>query len=110
MLVTEPAQAKWLELLEKQGKKPDDTLLRLSIKGGGCSGFQKGLDYCSSEDLTDMDVVTEFGEVKAVVDAKSMLFLHAATIDFVDGLMGAGFHIQIPSATNTCGCGDSFSA
>ena len=69
MLVTEPAQIKWIELLEKQGKKSDDTLLRLSIKGGGCSGFQKGLDYCPSEDITEMDVVTEHGEVKAVVDA-----------------------------------------
>ena len=110
MLVTEPAQIKWIELLEKQGKKSDDTLLRLSIKGGGCSGFQKGLDYCSSEDLTELDVVTEHGEVRAVVDAKSMLFLHDATIDYVDGLMGAGFTIVIQSAKNTCGCGDSFSA
>ena len=46
MLVTETAQAKWLELLEKQGKDPTDTLLRLSIQGGGCSGFQKKLNYC----------------------------------------------------------------
>ena len=73
-------------------------------------GFKKGLDYCSSDDLTELDVVTEFGEVRAVVDAKSMLFLHDATIDYVDGLMGAGFTITIPSAKNTCGCGDSFSA
>ena len=110
MLVTEPAQAKWIELLEKQGKKADDTLLRLSIKGGGCSGFSKELDYCSSESITDMDVIAEHGEVKSVIDAKSMLFLHDATIDYVDGLMGAGFTITIPSAKNTCGCGDSFSA
>lgn len=110
MLVTETAQAKWLELLEKQGKDPIDTLLRLSIQGGGCSGFQKKLNYCPSEDATEMDIITEHGEVKAVVDAKSLLFLHDATIDFVDGLMGSGFHITIPSATNSCGCGESFSA
>ena len=109
MTITESAQAKWLDLVEKL-ELPQDTHLRVAIKGGGCSGFSKELDYCSSESITDMDVIAEHGEVKSVIDAKSMLFLHDATIDYVDGLMGAGFTIVIPSAKNTCGCGDSFSA
>ena len=109
MTITESAQAKLLDLVEKL-ELPQDTHLRVAIKGGGCSGFSKELDYCSSESITDMDVITEHGEVKAVIDAKSMRFLHDATIDYVDGLMGAGFTIVIPSAKNTCGCGDSFSA
>tara|TARA_R100000808_G_scaffold5665_1_gene17048 strand:+ start:4245 stop:4574 length:330 start_codon:yes stop_codon:yes gene_type:complete len=109
MTITESAQAKWLDLVEKL-ELPQDTHLRVAIKGGGCSGFSKELDYCSSESITDMDVIAEHGEVKSVIDAKSMLFLHDATIDYVDGLMGAGFTITIPSAKNTCGCGESFSA
>ena len=55
-------------------------------------------------------MVTDHGDVKAVVDAKSMLFLHDAVVDYIDGLMGAGFNITIPSAKNSCGCGESFSA
>ena len=109
MTITESAQAKWLDLVEKL-ELPQDTHLRVAIKGGGCSGFSKELDYCSSESITDMDVIAEHGEVKSGIDAKSMLFLHDATIDYVDGLMGAGFTITIPSAKNTCGCGESFSA
>jgi iron-sulfur cluster assembly protein len=54
-------------------------------------------------------MVTEHGLVKAVVDMKSLLYLADATIDYFDGLMGAGFTIDIPSAKNTCGCGESFS-
>ena len=108
MVITEPAQTKWIELLEKADKKPQDTLLRLAIRGGGCSGFEKVLDYCPIEEVEDIDVVIEQGHVKAVIDPKSMLFLHDATIDYLDGLMGAGFRIDIPSAKNTCGCGDSF--
>ena len=109
MTITESAQAKWLDLVEKL-ELPQDTHLRVAIKGGGCSGFSKELDYCSSESITDMDVIPEHREVKSVIDAKSMLFLHDAIIDYVDGLMGAGFTITIPSAKNTCGCGESFSA
>jgi iron-sulfur cluster assembly accessory protein len=108
MLMTEPAQSKWLELLDKL-ELPQDTLLRLAIKGGGCSGFKKKLDYCPSGEVTEEDMVTEHGMVKAVVDMKSLLYLSDATIDYFDGLMGAGFTIDIPSAKNSCGCGESFS-
>jgi len=109
MIVTEAAQDKWLNLMEDLKLDVDDTHLRVAIKGGGCSGFSKELDYCTSEDIDELDIVTDHGDVKAVIDAKSMLYLADATIDYVDGLMGAGFHIEIPSAKNTCGCGDSFS-
>ena len=108
MLMTETAIVKWRDLLEKLDRDADNTHLRLAIKGGGCSGFTKELDFCDTQDITDMDMVTEFEDVKIIVDPKSLLFLHDATLDYNDSLMGAGFTINIPSAKNSCGCGDSF--
>ena len=55
------------------------------------------------------DIVKEFGTVKVVVDSQSGSLLTGATLDFTDGLQGAGFHITNPNATKTCGCGNSFS-
>ena len=108
MVMTETAQSKWKDLIENLEKDVDSTHLRLSIRGGGCSGFIKELNFCETDDITDLDMVTEFEDVKVIVDSKSLLFLHDATLDYHDGLMGAGFTITIPSAKNSCGCGDSF--
>ena len=108
MIMTEMAQSKWIDLVGNLEKDIGNTHLRLSIKGGGCSGFIKELNFCETDDITDLDMVTEFEDVKVIVDSKSLLFLHDATLDYHDGLMGAGFTITIPSAKNICGCGDSF--
>ena len=108
MIMTEMAQSKWIDLVGNLEKDIGNTHLRLSIKGGGCSGFIKELNFCETDDITDLDMVTEFEDVKVIVDSKSLLFLHDATLDYHDGLMGAGFTITIPSAKNSCGCGDSF--
>ena len=108
MVMTETAISEWRSIVEKQDRNADKTHLRLSIKGGGCSGFMKELNFCETDDITDLDMVTEFEDVKVIVDSKSLLFLHDATLDYHDGLMGAGFTITIPSAKNSCGCGDSF--
>ena len=108
MIMTEIAISEWKNIVEKQDRNADKTHLRLSIKGGGCSGFMKELNFCETDDITDLDMVTEFEDVKVIVDSKSLLFLHDATLDYHDGLMGAGFTITIPSAKNSCGCGDSF--
>ena len=107
MIMTEMAQSKWIDLVGNLEKDIGNTHLRLSIKGGGCSGFIKELNFCETDDITDLDMVTEFEDVKVIVDSKSLLFLHDATLDYHDGLMGAGFTITIPSAKNSCGCGDS---
>ena len=96
------------KISELIAKKPPGTFFRIAIKGGGCSGFMKELKFCETDDITDLDMVTEFEDVKVIVDSKSLLFLHDATLDYHDGLMGAGFTITIPSAKNSCGCGDSF--
>ena len=108
MIMTEMAQSKWIDLVGNLEKDIGNTHLRLSIKGGGCSGFIKELNFCETDDITDLDMVTDFEDVKVIVDSKSLLFLHDATLDYHDGLMGAGFTITIPSAKNSCGCGDSF--
>ena len=90
-------------------RKPIGTFFRIAVKGGGCSGFIKKIDFCNTQDITDKDMVEDFDEIKVIVDMKSMMFLSEAIIDYKDSLMGAGFIIDIPSATNSCGCGDSFS-
>ena len=108
MVMTETAQSKWKDLIENLEKDVDSTHLRLSIKGGGCSGFMKELNFCETADIGEKDMVQEFDDIKVIVDMKSMMFLSDAIIDYKDGLMGAGFIIDIPSAKNSCGCGDSF--
>ena len=109
MVVTDAAIMKWHGLVSDLNLDVENTHLRLAIKGGGCSGFIKELNYCETENITDKDMVEEHRDVKVVIDMKSMLFLADAVIDYKDGLMGSGFTIDIPSAKNSCGCGDSFS-
>ncbi len=81
--------------------------LRVAVKPGGCSGYSYEM-FFDSEILPD-DVVREFGTVKVVVDPASAELLTGSTLDYSDGLQGAGFHITNPNATRTCGCGSSFS-
>ena len=109
MVMTDAAISKWKTLVKGMDVNEEETHLRLAIKGGGCSGFIKELDYCQTKDIGDRDMVEEFSDVKVVIDMKSMVFLSDAVIDYKDGLMGAGFIIDIPSAKSSCGCGESFS-
>jgi iron-sulfur cluster assembly protein/iron-sulfur cluster insertion protein len=81
--------------------------LRVAVKPGGCSGYSYEM-FFDSEVMSD-DVVREFGAVRVVVDAASAELLTGSTLDYSDGLQGAGFHITNPNATRTCGCGSSFS-
>ena len=103
MLVTEQAQAKWMELLEKQGKKADDTLLRLSIKGGGCSGFQYDFSFEKNPEADDL----KFNNI--LIDKKSAELLKGSEVDFVSELIGDSFKISNPQSKSSCGCGVSFS-
>jgi iron-sulfur cluster assembly accessory protein len=104
--LTAAASAKVAELIA--GEATDEVLaLRVAVKSGGCSGFNYDM-YFDSEVAAD-DVVRAFGDVRVVVDAESAGLLTGSTLDFTDGLSGAGFHITNPNATRTCGCGNSFS-
>lgn len=81
--------------------------LRMAVRPGGCSGFSYEMYFDSQID--DTDLVEEFGEVKVVVDPQSAEMIRGATLDYKDGLMGAGFAIDNPNVSHSCGCGSSFS-
>ena len=103
--VTESAAAKVKALIESEG---DDALaLRVAVRPGGCSGFSYEMFFDS--DLGADDVAHEVQGVKVVVDSSSAELLQGAVLDFKDGLQGAGFSIENPNASRTCGCGQSFS-
>jgi iron-sulfur cluster assembly protein/iron-sulfur cluster insertion protein len=104
--LTDVAATKAAELIAAEGL--DEVLaLRVSVKPGGCSGFNYDMFFDS--DFADDDITREFGGVKVVVDRASAELLNGSTLDFTDGLQGAGFHITNPNASRTCGCGNSFS-
>src|SRR5512135_1324316 len=80
--------------------------LRVFVAGGGCSGLQYGMAF--EGQARDMDTVVDQHGLKVYVDPVSLEYLYGATIDYVDGLMGAGFRIDNPNAVAACGCGSSF--
>ncbi len=86
---------------------PEDAGLRLRVVGGGCSGFQYQLIFDAPK---TGDQVFETDGIRVVVDPKSFLYLNGTEVDYVDGLMGAGFTLKNPNARGTCGCGSSFTA
>jgi iron-sulfur cluster assembly accessory protein len=96
-----------VKVAELLAQEEGDLALRVAVKPGGCSGYSYEM-FFDSEFMAD-DVVREFDNVKVVVDAASAELLTGSTLDFSDGLQGAGFHIVNPNATRTCGCGSSFS-
>ena len=80
--------------------------IRLAVKGGGCSGLSYHLDY---DEPKEKDHRLEKDGFKVLVDRKSAIYLKGMTLDFKDGLNDRGFKFVNPNATNTCGCGESFS-
>jgi iron-sulfur cluster assembly accessory protein len=103
--LTDAASVKVAELLSQEGN--DELVLRVAVRPGGCSGYSYEMFFDS--EVADDDVVRSHGNVKVAVDAASADLLAGATLDYSDGLQGAGFHISNPNATRTCGCGSSFS-
>ena len=82
--------------------------LRIAVTGGGCSGMQYGMSLV--EEAKSDDVIVQFGDVKVFVDPLSAPLLAGVTVDFLDGMDGSGFKFENPNASNSCGCGKSFSA
>jgi iron-sulfur cluster assembly accessory protein len=80
----------------------------VGVVGGGCSGFQYSMDFENAE--REGDVVVEQDGLRLFVDPMSSMYLMGVTVDYVQGLQGAGFKFNNPNAKNTCGCGSSFSA
>jgi len=88
-------------------REPENTMLRVSVEGGGCSGFQYKFDLVQARD--DEDMAIEKSGVVVLVDPISQEYMQGSVIDFVDDLIGAAFQIRNPNATAGCGCGTSFS-
>ncbi len=87
--------------------EPSGSMLRISVNGGGCSGFQYAFDVERNRQAED--IVIERDGATVLVDQVSLPFLEGSTVDFVDDLIGQSFKIQNPHATASCGCGTSFS-
>jgi iron-sulfur cluster assembly protein len=85
---------------------PESHLLRLGVKGGGCSGLSYVLAF--DDNIKEKDMVLEKLGLKILIDQKSMFYLSGTTLDFSDGLNGRGFVFNNPQAAKTCGCGSSF--
>lgn len=103
--LTDAAKSKVSALLKEEGN--ESLALRVAVRAGGCSGYS--YDMFFDAEIGEDDVLRTFGDVKVVVDPESAELLKGATLDYKDGLQGAGFHISNPNATRTCGCGSSFS-
>ena len=87
--------------------EPSGSMLRISVNGGGCSGFQYAFDVDAARQ--DDDLVIERDGATLLVDEVSIQYIDGSVIDFVDDLMGQSFKIENPHATASCGCGTSFS-
>ncbi len=103
--ITDNAASKVGELIEAEGE--EGLALRVAVRPGGCSGFS--YDMFFDADIADDDLISKAGAVSVVVDPSSAKMLTGATLDYADGLQGAGFSIDNPNAKSSCGCGDSFS-
>jgi len=104
LALTARAAKRILEIAAKEGKP---LMLRLSVSGGGCSGFQYGFTLDDTR-LAD-DVVIERDGAVLLVEEMFLPYLQGSEIDFIDNLMGQSFQVQNPNATASCGCGTSFS-
>ena len=105
IVLTDSATDKVRSLIEAEGV--DDLALRVAVRPGGCSGFSYEMFFDS--DVAADDKTVDYSGVKVVVDESSAMLLEGATLDYKDGLQGAGFAIDNPNAQRTCGCGQSFS-
>ena len=105
VVLTDVAVEKVRELIAAEN---DPALaLRMAVRPGGCSGFSYEMYFDADVDADD--IVEEYGDVRVLVDPQSAEMVRGATLDYKDGLMGAGFAIENPNVTRSCGCGNSFS-
>jgi iron-sulfur cluster assembly accessory protein len=88
-------------------KEPTGTVLRISVAGGGCSGFQYEYNLVQ-ETANEDDLVLQKGDATVLIDSLSLEFMGGAEIDYVDDLIGQAFQIKNPNAVASCGCGTSF--
>ena len=104
--ITPRALEKLQEIAQSEQVDFSDTMLRLAVVPGGCSGLTYDLGWDTAEQ--DGDAVTEVDGVRLVMDRRSRLYVDESELDFTDGLEGRGFHFQNPQAMRNCACGESF--
>jgi iron-sulfur cluster assembly protein len=104
--MSETALAHVLQLRQKQGK---DLCLRVGVRQGGCSGMSYMMDFEDIHNIRSDDEVYDYEGFKVVCDRKSILYLYGLVLDYSDAMIGGGFQFTNPNATQSCGCGKSFS-
>ena len=104
--LSETAVSKVREILDTQEPKPVG--LRISVVGGGCSGFSYSMAFENAPGM--LDKTYKYGDLQVFVDQASMLYLDGVSVDYVESMEGSGFKFNNPSVKSTCGCGSSFSA
>ena len=103
--LTDKAAEKVQEFLSTQGAGVERAGLRVGVRGGGCSGFQYLLAF---DEQRDGDTVVESHGIRLLVDEPSLAYVRGSTVDYLDGLQGAGFKVENPNVIAACGCGSSF--
>lgn len=103
LTLTPAAAARVTQIARRQAKEP---VLRLSVEGGGCSGFQ--YRFGLADEIEQDDLVSETDGVRLVVDPVSLDLVSGSKVDFVESLGGAAFRVENPQAAAGCGCGSSF--
>ena len=107
MITISERAVKELRRIITEQSLPETTVVRVGVKGGGCSGFSYSLGF--DDTIHDTDQVVESHDFRIVCDPKSFLYLNGTEVDFEESLMGRGFKFGNPNASKTCGCGESFS-
>jgi len=102
--VTDSAAKRIAQILSKETGK---NAMRVSVEGGGCSGFSYKFDLVSEQEGDD--IILQKGDAKVLIDRLSVVYMDGSEIDFVDNLLGQSFQIKNPNAVASCGCGTSFS-
>ena len=106
-IVISDSAARRIGALIEQEANGRDLKFRVTVSGGGCSGFQYGFDF--DEAINDDDLVFEHGAVKVLVDDVSLQYVGGSVLDYKEELIGSFFALENPNASSTCGCGTSFS-
>lgn len=104
--ISETAKKHIFDIMKEENLPTDKFNLRVGVKGGGCSGLSYVMDF--DDEITEMDEIVDLGDLKVVIDKKSVLYLFGTELQYSSGLNGKGFQWVNPNASRTCGCGESF--
>jgi iron-sulfur cluster assembly protein len=104
--IDETAKKHIFEIMKEENLSTDKFNLRVGVKGGGCSGLSYVMDF--DDQITEMDEIVDIGDLKVVIDKKSVLYLFGTELQYSSGLNGKGFQWVNPNASRECGCGASF--